>query len=89
MTIEEQALLGQSPDVHYLLYIVSLHRAHANCWSRRLPTWAGRARPGNRRVDNIHGVNSTMEREPYSCVKEKKTAQSSSREGTSLCCADQ
>uniref|UniRef100_A0A8C6YR32 Uncharacterized protein n=1 Tax=Nothoprocta perdicaria TaxID=30464 RepID=A0A8C6YR32_NOTPE len=60
---KEQTLLDQpqSTDVHYLLYIVSLHGAHINSWSRWLPTWAGRARPGNRRVDNIHGVNSTME----------------------------
>lgn len=28
-----------------LLYVVSLHRAHAHCWSRRLPAGAGRARP--------------------------------------------
>lgn len=75
MTLKAQTLLGQSADIRYLLYIVSLHRAHTNCWSRRLPIWAGRARPGNRRVDNIHGVNSTMEREPYSRVKEKRTVE--------------
>lgn len=83
----------QSTDLHYLLHIVSLHRAHTNCWSRWLPAWAGRARPGNRRVDNIHGVNSTMEWEPYSRVKGKRkpktTAESSSSQGTGVCCADQ
>lgn len=30
-----------------------------------------------------------MEREPYSCVKENRTVESSSRQGMSLYCADQ
>ena len=31
--------------IFYLLNVVSLHRAHVNCWSRGLPTGASRARP--------------------------------------------